>query len=152
MIVPIHDCTPTPNFYLFKLLKKFLILFVGGHALDFFKTILKAYKFTSEVASLGVTSIEKIPKISTSGQNFLNPSSPLWKRALPTKLYLMFSNYKVCFFSKNHLFQKIQKIGLFSIIIFRSNWDFLVGGYKGLLMQLILNLYGGSLIFWYWII
>ena len=82
MIVPIHDCTPTPNFYLFKLLKKFLILFVGGHALDFFKTILKAYKFTSEVASLGVTSIEKIPKISASGWSLLDPSSPLQKQAL----------------------------------------------------------------------
>ena len=30
-------------------------------------------------------SIEKIPKISASGRNFLDPLPPLRKRALPTK-------------------------------------------------------------------
>ena len=34
---------------------------------------------------LGATSIEKIPKISASGRNFLEPLPPLQKRALPMK-------------------------------------------------------------------
>ena len=35
--------------------------------------------------TLGATSIEKIPKNSASGRNFLDPLPPLQKRALPTK-------------------------------------------------------------------
>ena len=50
-------------------------------------------------SKLGVTSIEKIPKISVSGQNFLNPSPPLRKKALLTKMSV-FCNYKVHIFSK----------------------------------------------------
>ena len=36
-------------------------------------------------STLGATSIEKIPKISASCQNFLDPLPPLRKRALPMK-------------------------------------------------------------------
>jgi len=42
-------------------------------------------QFLAVLRHLGATSIEKIPKISASGRNFLDPLPPLRKRALPTK-------------------------------------------------------------------
>ena len=71
----------------------------------FSKALINADKYSDELfifpqsksvlfqLTFGATSIEKIPKISASGQNFLDPPPPpLQKRALPTKT-LVFRTY-----------------------------------------------------------
>ena len=52
-------------------------------------------------SSLGATSIEKIPKISASGRNFLDPLPPLFEKGPYRRKHRYFvpnSNYKVRFF------------------------------------------------------
>ena len=52
---------------------------------------------------LGATSIEKIPKISASGRNFLDPLPPLFEKGpyrRKRQYFVPNSNYKVWFFSK----------------------------------------------------
>ena len=63
--------------------------------------VISIYVHWHYCSSLGATSIEKIPKISASGRNFLDPLPPLfekgpyrWKR----RYFVPNSNYKVQFF------------------------------------------------------
>ena len=59
--------------------------------------LVEMKKYPEILYILGATSIEKITKISASGQNFLDPLSPSSKKG-PTKETSVFvpnSNYKV---------------------------------------------------------